>query len=57
LGAIFGGGLAPSIATAILGQTGSTFGISVYMAITCAITFTCMWLLPETHRNDMHATD
>ena len=55
LGAIFGGGLAPSIATAILGKTGSAFGISVYMAITCAITFTCMWLLPETHRNDMHA--
>ncbi len=57
LGAIFGGGLAPSIATAILGQTGNTFGISVYMAITCAITFICMWLLPETHRNDMHTND
>lgn len=55
LGSIFGGGLAPSIATAILAETGSAFGISVYMAITCAITFTCMWLLPETHRNDMHA--
>jgi hypothetical protein len=27
------------------------------MAITCAITFTCMWLLPETHRNDMHTKD
>lgn len=55
LGSIFGGGLAPSIATAILAQTQSAFGISVYMAITCAITFVCMWLLPETHRNDMHA--
>lgn len=55
LGSIFGGGLAPSIATAILAQTQDAFGISVYMAITCAITFICMWLLPETHRNDMHA--
>lgn len=55
LGSIFGGGLAPSIATAILANTQGSFGISVYMAITCAITFACMWLLPETHRNDMHA--
>ena len=54
IGSIFGGGLAPSIATAIFAQTRSAFWISVYMAAMCAITFASMWLLPETHRNDMH---
>ena len=55
VGSIVGGGLAPSIATAIFAQTQGSFWIAVYMASMCAITFLSILLLPETHRNDMNA--
>jgi len=48
LGAILGGGFAPIIATALLAQYQDTTGISIYMAIACAITLVCTWLLGET---------
>ena len=51
LGAILGGSLAPMIATALLAETGSAFGISVYMAIACAITLASIVMLKETYRN------
>ena len=38
LGAILGGGFAPIIATALLAEYQDTVGISIYMAIACAIT-------------------
>ncbi len=56
-GAIFGGGLAPSIATAILVQTGSALGISIYIAVACLVTFVSAYLLQETYRNDLQAAD
>lgn len=53
-GAIVGGALAPMIATTLLAQTGSTFAISIYIAIACAITVICVWRLDETHRVVLH---
>jgi MFS family permease len=47
-GAVLGGALAPMIATAIFARSGSTFGISVYIAITCLITLLSTFLLHET---------
>jgi MFS family permease len=51
IGAVLGGALAPLIATAILARTGSTFGISVYIAITCLVTLISTLLLDETSRH------
>jgi metabolite-proton symporter len=48
LGAILGGGFAPIIATALLAEYQTTVGISIYMAIACAITIWSTWLLGET---------
>ena len=48
LGAIIGGGFAPIIATALLAEYHDTVGISIYMAIACAITVWSTWLLGET---------
>jgi fucose permease len=56
LGAIVGGALAPMIATALLAKYHSTVGISVYIAIACAITFVSVLLLGETYRADLHET-
>jgi len=53
LGAIFGGAFAPIIATALLAEYHSTFGISMYMAIACAITIMSIWLLQETAGSNM----
>lgn len=50
LGAILGGGFAPIIATALLAEYHDTVGISIYMAIACAITLVSTWLLGETVR-------
>lgn len=54
LGAIVGGSLAPMIATALLAETGSALGISIYMAASCAITLISILLLKETYRNTLH---
>ncbi len=54
LGAILGGAMAPIIATTILVTTGSTWGISVYIAIACGITLVSVLLLAETHQRDLH---
>jgi MFS family permease len=53
-GAIVGGALAPIIATALLAEFGSTFGISVYIAIACAVSLVSVRMLTETYRNDLH---
>jgi len=53
-GAIFGGALAPIIATALLAEFASTLGISIYIGIACAITWLCIYRLGETFRNDLH---
>ncbi|MEM8766725.1 MAG: MFS transporter [Pseudomonadota bacterium] len=56
LGAIVGGALAPIIATGILAYYGSTLGISIYIAIACALTVLSVYLLSETHQTDLSAS-
>jgi metabolite-proton symporter len=52
-GSIFGGALAPIIATALLQQFGTSTAIAVYMAVVCAITLVSAYLLSETYQTDM----
>jgi metabolite-proton symporter len=53
-GAILGGALAPIIATALLATYDSTIGISIYIAIACAVTVLSVYLLTETHKSDLN---
>ena len=53
IGAIFGGALAPLIATYLLAAFGSWVAIAVYMALLCAITCASVYLLTETYRTDV----
>jgi MFS family permease len=46
-GAILGGGLAPLIATALLAKYGTTFAISIYVAVVCTITAASVTLLTK----------
>jgi MFS family permease len=48
LGAIFGGALAPLIATGLFTAFHSTIGIAVYMAVACLISFISFALVGET---------
>ena len=53
IGAILGGALAPIIATAIYATYNSTVGISIYIAIACALTLLSVFLLSETYKTDL----
>jgi metabolite-proton symporter len=53
IGSVFGGALAPIIATSLLAATGTPFAIGVYMAVICAITGFCAFLLAETYGRSM----
>jgi metabolite-proton symporter len=50
VGAIFGGGFAPMIATALLAESGTSMAISGYMAALCAVSLVSVFLLSETNR-------
>jgi len=50
---IFGGALAPIIATALY-PTGGTLLISVYIAAVCALSVVCYALASETYRKDIY---
>ena len=52
IGAIFGGGFAPIIATALFARYHSTLAISAYMAALCAISFLSVLILTETHKKE-----
>ena len=52
-GAIFGGGLSPMIATSLYAQFASTFAVSTYVAVCCAITFACAYFSQETRGRDL----
>ncbi|QIN79829.1 MFS transporter [Rubrobacter marinus] len=52
-GSIFGGALAPIIATALYARFGTSIAIAVYMAVVCAITLLSVYLLSETYQTDM----
>lgn len=57
IGSVFGGALAPIIATALLAATGTSFAVGAYMAVVCAITGVCAFLLSETYGQSMDETD
>jgi metabolite-proton symporter len=52
-GSVLGGALAPIIATSLLAATGTSFSVGAYMAVVCAITGVCAFLLAETYGSDM----
>ncbi|MCZ6619684.1 MAG: MFS transporter, partial [Gammaproteobacteria bacterium] len=56
IGAILGGALAPIIATAIYATYESAIGISIYIAIACALTLLSVLLLSETYKADLQAS-
>jgi MFS family permease len=53
-GAIFGGALAPFVATALFAATGTSLSIAVYVAAMAVISFVCMYLITETYQKDIH---
>ena len=53
IGSIFGGALAPLIATYLLSATGSWVSIAVYMAAMFAVSCVSVILLTETYQNEM----
>jgi metabolite-proton symporter len=57
IGSVFGGALAPIIATSLLAATGTSFSIGAYMAVICAITGVCAYLLAETYGRSMDEAD
>ena len=57
IGSVFGGALAPIIATALLTATGTSFAVGAYMAAVCAITGVCAFLLSETYGRSMDETE
>ena len=52
-GSVFGGALAPIIATSLLAATGTSFAVGAYMAAVCAISGLCAFLLAETYGRSM----
>jgi metabolite-proton symporter len=56
LGSAIGGAIAPLIATAIQAAYHDTFGISVYIAAACAITFASVALLGESPAADFQGS-
>jgi metabolite-proton symporter len=56
-GSVFGGALAPIIATSLLAATGTSFAVGAYMAVVCAISGICAFLLAETYGRSMDEAD
>jgi len=53
VGAILGGGIAPFIATALLGYTGTIYTVAAYMIAISIISLVCVVKLKETSQNDL----
>ncbi len=54
-GSIFGGALAPIIATALLASTGAANSIAAYVTVLAVISFVCVYLAEETYQVDIQA--
>ncbi|THD79265.1 MAG: MFS transporter [Phenylobacterium sp.] len=52
IGAIFGGGFAPIISTALFARYHTSLAISGYMAVLCAVSFLSVLVLTETHKRE-----
>jgi MFS family permease len=53
LGAIFGGGLAPIVATGLYAEFHSNFGVSVYVSSACILSLGCARMLKETRGSEL----
>jgi MFS family permease len=53
LGTILGGGLAPFVATALHGATGSSWPVTAYAVALASISLLCVRRLQETYRRDL----
>lgn len=51
LAGIFGGALAPFIATALVASSLGIAGVTIYLLLACALSFGCLLALPETFRS------
>ena len=56
-GSVFGGALAPIIATSLLAATGTSFAVGAYMGLVCAISGLCAFLLAETYGRSMDESE
>jgi MFS family permease len=57
IGTVFGGGLAPLIATGLLKQFGGqTWPISLYIIAMAAVAFVCVLFIGETHKRPAYAS-
>ena len=56
-GVSLGGALAPIIATSLLAATGTSFSVGAYMAVVCAMTGLCAFLLAKTYGSSMDEAD
>jgi MFS family permease len=54
LGAVFGGALAPIIATTLVARYHSSVGVAAYVAVVCAVSLVSVALLEETYRVELH---
>jgi MHS family shikimate/dehydroshikimate transporter-like MFS transporter len=54
-GSIFGGALAPIIATALLAWTGTSTSIALYVTVLAVISFVCAFLFTETYQTNIDA--
>jgi MFS transporter, MHS family, shikimate and dehydroshikimate transport protein len=54
LAGIFGGALAPIVATALYAATGGPGLIGVYVAVLCFLSIVCVYLADETFRRDIY---
>ncbi|WP_407079853.1 hypothetical protein [Arthrobacter jinronghuae] len=54
LGAILGGAFAPTIAQALLNETGWSPSIGLYIMVLCVVSFVAVSMVKETMGNDLH---
>ncbi|MCC3289870.1 MULTISPECIES: MFS transporter [unclassified Arthrobacter] len=54
LGAILGGAFAPTIAQALLNETGWSPSIGLYIMVLCVVSFVAVTMVKETKGNDLH---
>ncbi|QYJ16461.1 Inner membrane metabolite transport protein YhjE [Rubrobacter xylanophilus DSM 9941] len=53
LGGVFGGALAPTIATQLMAWAGGSWAVSAYILFMAALSFLCLLLLSETYLTDL----
>ncbi|GAA4186102.1 MFS transporter [Gryllotalpicola kribbensis] len=57
LAGIFGGALAPFIATALVASSLGTGGVTIYLLVAAALSFGCLLALPETFRRSLQGPE